>query len=246
MLKFDETHESLDGKVSVRTPGRLFKSVVFGVTVIIMLALFSGCAATVECGLEGRHAHVYKDSSGYTVLIESEKAYKFFDGELIDRTEDHVFLSEEQAQILDYANKHGLISLKVNKDHILDNTKDLGGVKEYEYTYDDLRYMQNMYEIGDQTYYQSTPYYVTERAWTTDANHKDLTGKERVSKCLYYGYKIQQDADGKIEVVKSEGYESLDDLIDDGYVFGDKKCHVIEYDYGEISLEKSNELSNSR
>ena len=79
MLKFDNTHTHLNGKVSSQSGLSIGKNAFLGFLVLPIM-LFSGCVKTIDCDVEDSHAHLYKSKDSFSMYRLGEKEYSDLSG----------------------------------------------------------------------------------------------------------------------------------------------------------------------
>lgn len=247
MLNFDSTHKSISGSLEKKDKRKIVNMVVSGLLVSSII-LFSGCAKTVDCSIEGLHAHNFVNENSFNHYIVSEKEYK---GNY-HRIDDYIMVTEEEKAIIDFENKKGLFRIDQNKDKLNEIISTQNDYIEYRYKYTYMQPVPHIRRIGKVTsvWYSYIPR--TGHSWTTDATHSRLTGEQRVVHYVYYGYKIIEDEKGKLKIEKSERVDSLEELPSEYcYIKKDfyKKVHLdnkdLEVDY-EDGPEEDKKLSEEQ
>lgn len=216
MLNFDETHQEFDGKISDKTPRAHVGKTTFLGLLFFMLVLFSGCTQQADCDIPEKHAHAYVNDSGYELFLESENIYEGFLVPL-ERTDKYITIDEKDSKVLKFEYKNNLLRIDANKDKIQSIVDQHQDFKEYRYKYTWEQPILNSYEIGDQTYYDTTYVQHTDYSWTTDSSKEGLTGEERIITNVYYGFKIIEDEKGTLKIKESGPYKRIDELTADGY-----------------------------
>ena len=81
----------------------------------------------------------------------------------------------------------------------------------------------------------------TSPAWTTDPNHKNLTGRTRLCHHIYYGYKVVYNHAGNMCFDKSEPVDNIYDLPEEyDYFFLDKMDEIVKIENEKIdNIEES-------
>jgi len=209
MLKFNKEHHSLDGSINKQNKKSIKTSLLEGITSV---KIFSGFAKNVQCNITGMHAHKYIKEDSFVKFIVSERE---FIGEYY-RTDEYININDAVGEIIDFENKNDLIRISINKSNIQNIIENRHNCIEYEYSVDDISMSVN----GDSvSYTPMTSYY-----WTTDENHPDLTGKIREVYYMYYGYKLERKRNGKLGLVKSDLFLSLDELSEE-YIYIKQKFY---------------------
>ena len=239
MLEFNDEHkgfkESLknnDGKIKVRN------AVICGLTILSMF-LFSGCAKNVDCDIEDLHAHIYtnEDALVREVMSEREHIGDFF------RTDQYVIVDKEASKLIEFENDEGLFKIEDN----ISTIEGIASVKEdyteYRYSYITMVSVPHVVKSGTSTIVTYTHVPVKKHSWTTDSNHRNLTGEERVVHHMYKGYKIVTNANGDYEVVESELVDDINDLPSEYKYVKEDFCVKVNLDDKtvEISYEDGKE-----
>ena len=215
MLKFDNTHTSLNGKISNQVGLSVGKTAFLGFLVLPIM-IFTGCNKTVPCKVEGTHAHLYKNKDSFSMYMMSEKEYSDFTG-TFQRCPEYIHVNESEAAIINVECKNTLFRIENNIEQINDITSNHNSAKEYRYKYEWTQSYMDSYDIGGQTYNNMVYIDHTDYAWTLNPNHPDATGETREVCYVYTGYKIETNKDGKLVVVESEPYTSIKELQDAGF-----------------------------
>lgn len=252
MLKFDNTHENINGSIKKQSKKAYFNpKLLIGNILLSMVLLFSGCAKTVDCDIPTTHAHVYVNEEGFRKNMVSEKESNWG----FDRTEDYFEVTKEESELLKFMNKKGLMDITQNKEAIEKQMKQNKDYTEYRYSYTYLQPIPHTRRIGKTTsiYYTYIP--LTRYSWTSNPNHSRLTGETRVVHYMYYGYKIVTTDKGKLKVIESELVDNINDLPSDYLyikkdftkkVYANKKNLEVDYEDGpesEVDSENSQETT---
>lgn len=245
MLKFDDTHKSLNGSIEKKAKKRYFNpKLLIGNILLSMVMLFSGCAKTVDCDINVPHAHVYVNEEGFKKNIVSEKESKW--GYI--RTDDYFEVSQQEEELVKFIYKNDLMDITQNQEAIEKTIKNNKDYTEYRYRYTYLQPIPHTYKVGKSTMIRYTYIPVTRYSWTSDPNHSRLTGETREVHYMYYGYKIETNEKGKLKVIKSKLVDDLKDLPEDYlYIKKDFTTKVYakdkkkEIDYEDGPEEESNE-----
>lgn len=167
----------------------------------------SACASEVECNIDKTHSHTYTTEEGYSRQIKSELEYV----EDFYRREEYKYITEEEIQKLRKTYEYNLIRIDDNIDKLLELESTLYDYKQYEYKYT----TRSPRIIGPMITYST----MTHKAYTNDKEHYNLTGNERIVTHKFVGYKIIQDEEGNLDVIKSEPMNSIEELINLGYEY---------------------------
>ena len=249
MIKFDNTHKSIDGNIDKRKGKQTFKKLVAIGMAIYGLVLFSGCTKNNDCKIDRLHAHRYVDkNTNLSRYIISEKRSESWMG----KRDEYVLIDEndkETVKKLDFANRKELYKINENLDAIQEMIKDNKYHYEYEYKYyPEVPVTKYVYIDGSShivTYYEKskTPVY----EWTTDSNHSGLTGKMKLVYPAYQGIKIVSDGNGGYKEESSPVYYDFDSIPEEYEYVRSGICRFMAmYDQKDIAeyLAYINELND--
>lgn len=205
------------------------KSIAGLLSMALITSGFSGCTKTVECDIDENHAHKYVNSKGQITYVDSEKEkYRSH-----IRVEDYILIDQKEEELRNFEFKKGLYRIEENIDYInsiQDNNHDF---VEYRYSYTYLRPIPHIISTGKTTTTFFTYIPTKGHNWTTDKNHSNLTGEQRVVHHVYYGYKIDTDGD-KMVVLKSKKVDNIYDLPEEYKYIKKDFCEQINIDDGTI------------
>lgn len=243
MLQFNSEHKNINGSL-IKTKDKIkLRNIVLGTLVVSSLFLFSGCAKNVDCNIEVPHAHRYVSEKYLDKYLVSEKEYVGSWG----RLDDYVFVTKEQENLLDFINDKDLYIIENNKEEIKNMVSSHEDYIEYRYSYTYMMPIPHHRKIGKISTVSYTHVPQIRHSWTSDPNHSNLTGEQRVVHHMYQGYKIVTNEKGKYEIVASDFVENIEDLPDEyKYISSDfcKKVYLnnknLEVDY-EDGIEEKNE-----
>ena len=203
---------------------------------------------TADCDITVRHAHLYDLNYGNGVHI-----HRYLESELIDngdykRKEGYILLDDEDEYSKFHAeyynNYHGfIVKIDENKEYVdylkkyvpenYINKVDYKCYGEVFYPKgtdltDPMNRLTNTWEY--ETYYSKNP------------DHKDATGEKRLKYYSFYGYNLIKNDNG-YELVKSEDYYTIDDVIDNceyiGYYYLNDKKKTEDQELIEYILERN-------
>lgn len=238
MLNFDSNHKNIEGNLN---KNKNKKNIIIGSMLLTSVILFSGCAKDVDCDIVEPHAHNYINEKSFDKYMISEKEYH---GRW-DRTNDYVFVDDEMKELIKFENKEGLFRISHNKEKISNIINTHGDYKEYRYKYTWMQPVSHTRIINGRTqiYFTYIPH--TKYTWTSNKSEFGLTGEERVVHYVYYGYKIVKDENGKYKTVKSQCYDSFEEIPEEySYIKKDfyKKVHLDNKDK-EVDYEDGPKMS---
>ena len=230
MLIFDTNHQYVEGNINEKNGKKKIKNIVLAGLIIANLFTFSGCANNVPCDISGDHAHYYVNDEYFGRYIVSEKSS--VSG--LNRTDNYIPVSKEDAELLEFINKKGLFRIDENQQAISKITDSHQDFIEYRYSYFYLMPIPIVHHTGKTTY--TTFNYIPMKgySWTTDTS-RNLTGEERVCHYVYYGYKVIRNEKGTYELVKSDPVDDLSEL-PDGYDY------IKEKFYDVVNLHDKNDI----
>lgn len=237
MLNFDSSHKSVEGNINHKRGKEWFKRILATGLIIANLVTFTGCAKTVDCDIEEDHAHYYVSEEDIGRYIVSEKST--VSG--LERTEEYVYVTPEEAELLKFMNKKDLYKIDENMDAIKDIEQSNKDYTEYRYMYIYLQPIPIPHPTGKSitiSYsYMPVPMY----SWTTNQN-RNLTGETRVCHHMYYGYRVYQDENGKYKMEKSELVDDISELPPEyQYISGDFTTVVNSDTKEELDYEDGTE-----
>lgn len=172
---------------------------------ILCSTTLSGCVKKMNCNKQGEHAHLY--------TTENQKYKTYRGSELNELPTSHndntinIYWNEETIPLTDEIEnmeKFCLFKMEDNIDTLKKREK-----KDKKMVYQEYQYVP----LFDYSYRINKHGYVDydEVLYTTDANHKNLTGMVRDVYHQYRGYKIET-ANGKTKLVSSEWVDSLEEI----------------------------------
>ena len=229
MLNFDSNHTAIEGNLNQKKGKHSLKNMVVAGLLITNVLTFSGCAKTIDCDIEGTHAHYYVNEEDLGRYIISEKSS--VSG--LDRLDNYVYIDQENIELLEFVNKNDLFRIEDNKEYISNITETQEDYKEYRYSYYYLIPIPVIHSTGKTTF--TTYYYIPKavHSWTSNPDKNNLTGEERICHYVYYGYKIIQ-KDGNYELEKSNPVDNLNEL-PEGYDYIKEKFYEV------VDLNNKNE-----
>ena len=207
-----------------------------------VMTLFPSCAKKAQCADETQHAHYYVDEeTGLGRYIISEKVTYKSKGQKLARTEERATISDEDKEIINFMNKNGLFLIDYNKEDV---AKIMDGKQWLEYAY---TYTQTHTSVGvaiGSTSDGNTTFSpvvssskTTNTDWTADPNlDEDYTGQKRLVTPTYHAYKIERNKRGKLTLVVSDEYRSLEEMPADYRYFkiDDYKTENYDMSYAHI------------
>lgn len=238
MIKFDKTHESIEGNIEEkRGIGVIKRGLALGLA-ILNIFLFSACSKQKECNIKLLHAHRYVDkTTKLGRFIVSEKNAESWMG----KRDEVIYLDENDKDVLrrlDFANRNGLFKIDENYDVIKETIKDDKYHYEYEYKYHKTKRKDiSVYVDGE---YHHTTVEVEDPEpsydWTDNVYHANLTGKVKVMVPVYQGFKIDNDPKRGLTMVSSEYYYGFEDIPEEyEYIRSKITRYIALYDSKEIA-----------
>lgn len=167
----------------------------------------SACAKVVNCDINGKHSHNYVNAEGYIWKLESEREFI----ESFYRTDDYRSITEEDNKRLREIYMYDLLRISDNLDKLLQLESSLYDYKQYEYSYTE----RELFMVGKTAASRLVTYY----DYTNDKETEDLTGNERVVTHKFIGYKFVKNDKGKLEMIKSDPMDTIEELVDAGYKY---------------------------
>lgn len=217
MLKFDSNHEKINKKIQKQT-GKKFKNMLILGVIISSITILSAC--NCEMGIEGDHVHRYISNTGFTLNVpacysseqivfenysENESDWVYF-----KKTQDYECVTEDEYDLYELLYDNNLISIEENQEALEQYllSANIAPFLQYEYSYNKILPGIN-----------GGSFVTTRTDWTSDSNHPNLTGNQRICYPVYYGYNISKDEDGEYVLDKSKPYNSYEELKKDGYQY---------------------------
>lgn len=183
----------------------------------------SGCAKS-DCSVGDDHVHLYT-KDGYVRYIQSE--YLTCDG--FSWNEEYRYLNRKEIELQQFLDKKNLFRIDLNTQKIQSVLEQREDYFEYEYKYDSWD-TETTYDYVKEEYV-TKPVRVTKEAWTTDANHINLTGLARLCHPVYQACKVEKNEKGKYKLIRSDMVDNVLDIMDE-YPYIDKNyCKTLYYTY---------------
>lgn len=169
---------------------------------ILCSTTLSGCVKKIDCDKEGEHAHLY--------TTEDEKFKTYRSGELSQLPTAHnentinIYWNEESIPLteeIENMEKFCLFKISDNVETLKRREK-----KDKKKVYQEYQYLSTKYKPK----YRYGAYVPTIE-YTTDKNHKELTGMVRDVYYQYQGYKMEY-VNGKLNLISSGLVDSLEEI----------------------------------
>lgn len=211
---------------------------------LALITALSGCEKKADCDVDGNHVHLYISEVGFKRYLNKE----YLSYENYERQDDYILVEKDELALKAIEDKYDVFLIKDNLEFI----KNLQIPNEdfWEYRYEYVVYKPTPREIyagmGKITYYIDEA--VRQHSWTTNPNHRRLTGQTRVCHCMYQAYKIEYDEDGNPVLIPSPLVDDLTTVMDEFPYIKEKfiiifdKTHGIEADYENVPEEEENEV----
>ncbi len=183
------------------------KQLIVGLLGSVTLLTTSACAKVVDCDINEEHSHNYINEEGYIWELESEREFV----ESFYRTDDYRSITEEDNKKLREIYMYDLLRISDNLDKLLQLESSLYDYKQYEYSYTE----RQLFMVGKTAASRLVTYY----DYTNDKEAEDLTGNERIVTHKFIGYKFIKNDKGKLEMIKSDPMDTIEELIDNGYEY---------------------------
>ena len=214
------------------------KLVAYGLTLASVISL-NGCARKINCNIEENHVHLYKSDNGIVKYDSSELDVlpsNYY------RTDITLNVTPYERSYFNYLSDNGFIHIETNYDLLKKYFPKLPDYTEYEYSYEELT---NSKEIRDENgdIVEVINKYGIKYDWIKIPKDENLTGKERTITYAYRGYKIYFDERQKKFYYELSGYyDTLDDLIKDGYTHIKINTFVRQVDKNDV-ISLSDEIT---
>ncbi len=191
------------------------------------LASTTGCGKKADCDIEDPHAHLYTNEEGYTRYIDKE--YIKYEG--YTRSDDYINI-EGQEKFYKFLDKKDILRIDDNLGVILSKQEQNQDYIEYRYEYTYYQPIPHYYTINKvtQVYYTYIP--VTYHSWTSNPDHCNLTGEQRLCHYVYTAYKIEKDEKGKYVLIPSKDVDNIKEVMDEYPYIKEKYYKVVNPEYG--------------
>jgi len=183
------------------------KQLIVGLLGAATVFTTSACAKVVDCDINGKHSHNYINEEGYIWELESEREFV----ESFYRTDNYRSITEEDNKRLREIYMYDLLRISDNLDKLLQLESSLYDYKQYEYSYTE----RQLFMVGKTAASRLVTYY----DYTNDKEAEDLTGNERIVTHKFIGYKFIKNDKGKLEMIKSDPMDTIEELVDAGYEY---------------------------
>lgn len=117
---------------------------------------------------------------------------------------------------------YDLLRISDNLDKLLQLESSLYDYKQYEYSYTE----RQLFMVGKTAASRLVTYY----DYTNDKEAEDLTGNERIVTHKFIGYKFIKNDKGKLEMIKSDPMDTIEELVDAGYEYVRYNKIYVSYD----------------
>lgn len=194
------------------------KQLIVGLLGAATVFTTSACAKVVDCDINGKHSHNYINEKGYIWELESEREFV----ESFYRTDDYRSITEEDNKRLREIYMYDLLRISDNLDKLLQLESSLYDYKQYEYSYTE----RQLFMVGKTAASRLVTYY----DYTNDKEAEDLTGNERIVTHKFIGYKFIKNDKGKLEMIKSDPMDTIEELVDAGYEYVRYNKIYVSYD----------------
>lgn len=194
------------------------KQLIVGLLGAATVFTTSACAKVVDCDINGKHSHNYINEEGYIWELESEREFV----ESFYRTDDYRSITEEDNKRLREIYMYDLLRISDNLDKLLQLESSLYDYKQYEYSYTE----RQLFMVGKTAASRLVTYY----DYTNDKEAEDLTGNERIVTHKFIGYKFIKNDKGKLEMIKSDPMDTIEELVDAGYEYVRYNKIYVSYD----------------
>lgn len=193
-----------------------------------MSVSLSGCGKKAECDIQGDHAHLYTNETGYVRYIDKE--YLSYEG--YERSDEYVPISADEVDLYKFEDKRNLLKIEENAEVIEMVQNQNQDYIEYRYAYTYLMPIPHYVSTGKTRTVFFTYIPTTHYSWTIDANHSRLTGEQRRCHHVYQACNVVKDEKGKYVIVPSEYVDNLFDLNGEYTYIMEKFCKVVDAEYG--------------
>lgn len=211
----------------------------------------TGCGKKADCDIEDSHAHLYTNEEGYSRYINKE--YIKYEG--YTRNDDYINI-EGQEKFYKFLDKKDMLKIEDNMGVILAKQEENNDYIEYRYFYTYFVPIAHVVSAGKTTTFYYTYIPMTGHSWTSDSNHCNLTGEQRLCHYVYTAYKIEKDDNGKYVLIPSKDVDNIKEVMDEYPYIKEKYYKVVnpengcdlDYEDGpeeEISPEELEEIKQN-
>ena len=183
------------------------KQIIAGVLGAATVFTTSACAKKVDCNIDEMHSHTYVNDEGYAWEVKSERE---FIGDFY-RTDDYKNVTNEDNDRLRMIYFYDLIRIDDNLDKLLELESSLYDYEQYEYSYTE----RQLFMVGKTASSRLVTYY----DYTNNKDVDNLTGNERTVTHKFIGYKLIHGEKGRLDMIKSEPMDTIQELLDAGYEY---------------------------
>ena len=173
----------------------------FASLLMVPFLMITGCGKS-DCDMKEYHLHKY-EKDGFVRYIDDEH----LENDGYNWTDEVVYVRESDRDLYKFEKKKDLFKIDDNIDTLISTTSVMDDYIEYEYSYRVPHHVR----VGKVT----TTYYTTSYDWTTDTEQSSLTGKIRLCRYTYTGYKVVLNDKGKYELVEGITSDDINDVIND-------------------------------
>lgn len=163
-----------------------------------------------NCGIESAHAHLYINDEGYIRYIPEE----YLEYGDYQRTNGYINIEGEE-ELYAFLDKNGLVRIEDNLDIISTQMEENKDYLEYEYSFINYEKKPIANIVGGVLHVSLVNMPFEDFAWTNNANHDNLTGRQRLCHYVYTGYKIEIDERGNYVLIPSEEVDDIREIADE-------------------------------
>lgn len=213
MLKFDKEHKKVKDHFYVGDPFTTAVVSIIGVslTISIGLPVFAISKLNAHCKVDDEHAHLYYDpATKIERYIKSERKER--DG--LIRLDDYRMVTDEEAELLRFMNKHDIFRRDENVEQIKEIEKQLHDQQEFRYGYSKTKNISAPVKAGNTFTMVTYSHVDSKHSWINDNTDESLhyTGEVRDVHYMYYGYKVIHDDFGVFILEQSKLVDNLSEL----------------------------------
>ncbi len=188
------------------------------VALLFIPFILAGCSKKSDCDVKGGHVHLYTKKAGNATIktyIENEELHTYYE----DYYWHDTFIEATKEDLEFYKVKGYLFEGADNWDYLYNVMKSQRDYLEFYYYYTEDYYVSSTDEDGNENGYWTTDTY---EGWSTDPNHRGVTGKFRVVHSRFFGYRIVN-INGKYARERSRNVDDIRDIIND-YPYFSEGC----------------------
>ena len=196
---------------------------------------FTGCGKKSDCEITKYHLHRYEKEGIVRYLPIEDLEYWGYQW-----TDTIEYEDESEKGLHEFEKKKGLIRIEDNIEYLKEQEECNTDYIEYRYSYIYLMPIPHVVKSGKTTITYFTYMPIIHHSWTSDPEHRRLTGETRVCHHMYVGYRVEKDEKGKLILIESPKVDSIFDIQEDYPYFKEDYTKIVGLsDHEELDYENS-------